>query len=157
MTAKKIRQIYFEEKGRELNINIKIYHSKDCEEVLNIGKYGFDGSIIHFFDEATKMNQIYSIARGSEMSEEEDWRPQDWLYNIMGIFVGGNSTQNSDAVLFEVYVVHEINKETAQSGINLTKIGMGHSLGGNIKQLQQFKFNDYYKVYVYNDAPPIVY
>jgi len=157
LTAEKIRQIYFEETGKELDINIKIYRSKDYEQVLNIGKYGFDGTIIHFFDETTKTNQVYSIARGSEMSEEIDWRPQDWLYNIMGIFVGGSKVQYADAEIFENYILKMIRKETVQFGINLTKIGMGHSLGGNTKQIQQLKNNDCYKVYVYNDAPPTVY
>lgn len=102
LTAEKIRQIYFEETGKEIEINnITIYKSKDFEEIFKKGSYGFDGTIIHFFDEEAKINQVYSIARESEMHEDEDWRPEDWLYNLMGIFVGGSSIQYDNAVYFE--------------------------------------------------------
>lgn len=110
LTKKAIRQIYFEETGKKLTTDFDIYYSKDYIKKLNIGKNGFDGAIIHFYDESKGINQVYSIARGSENREEENWRPEDWMYNMFSIFVGQNKGQYLDAQLFEKEVTSIINK-----------------------------------------------
>ena len=157
LTEDKIRQIYFEETGKELKVDIQLYHSNNYNKKLTIGSNGFDGTIIHFFNKELGVNQVYSIARGSEMKEEENWRPEDWMYNTFGIFVGQNNGQFQDAQRFEQYVNYDIIQKTKNSKINLTKIGLGHSLGGNTKQLQQLLNPEFDKVYTINAAQPTVY
>ncbi|WP_332650615.1 DUF6792 domain-containing protein [Lysinibacillus sp. 54212] len=157
LTEEAIKRIYFEETGKELTVDIQLYYAKDYSKKLDIGKNGFDGTIVHFFDNGAGINQVYSIARGSEMPEEENWRPEDWMYNTFGIFVGQNQGQYLDAQRFEREVTYLIKKQTEKSNIKLEKIGLGHSLGGNTKQLQQLIDQEFDKVYTINAAQPTVY
>ncbi len=157
LTEEEIKRIYFEETGKELTADIELYHASDYGQKLDIGKNGFDGTIIHFFDEDKGVNQVYSIARGSEMKEEENWRPEDWMYNTFGIFVGQNNGQYRDAQRFEQEITQIINKQTEKSDIDLMKIGLGHSLGGNTKQMQQLINQEFDRVYTINAAQPTVY
>ena len=157
LSEEAIKRIYFEETGKELTAEISLYHSRDYIGGVDSVNNGFDGTIVHFFDEATGVNQVYSIARGSEMKEEDNWRPEDWMYNAFGIFVGQNDGQYLDAQRFENVVTSIIEKETEKSDIDLVKIGLGHSLGGNTKQVQQLINQEFDKVYTINAAQPTVY
>ncbi|MGM9949958.1 MAG: DUF6792 domain-containing protein [Lysinibacillus sp.] len=157
LTEEAIKRIYFEETGKELTTEIKLFHSKDYSKQLGIGETGFDGTIIHFADESEGISQIYSIARGSEPKEEEGWRPEDWMYNAFGIFVGQNNGQYRDAQLFERKVTSIIENQTKNTDIDLVKIGLGHSLGGNTKQVQQLIDQEFDVVYTINAAQPTVY
>ncbi|WP_413363606.1 DUF6792 domain-containing protein [Lysinibacillus sp. 3P01SB] len=157
LSEEAIKQIYFEETGKELTVDIQLYHSSDYSKKLEIGENGFDGTIVHFFDEGTGVNQVYSIARGSEMKEEDNWRPEDWMYNTFGIFVGQNNGQYRDAQLFETEVTSIIENKTKDSDIGLEKYGLGHSLGGNTKQMQQLLDQEFERVYTINAAQPTVY
>ncbi len=154
LTVDKIKKIYYEETGKELNLDINIFHSKDYEEELDIGKNGFDGTIIHFYDKNKGINEVYSITRGSEAVEENTNRPDDWMYNLFGIFIGQNTEQYHDAQKFDEFIISNYIKNNKE---DFTYIGFGHSLGGNTKQLQQILLNDYDRVYIINDAPPTFY
>lgn len=157
LTEEAIKRIYFEETGKELTADIELYHASEYSGKLNIGKNGFDGTIVHFFDESSGVNQVYSIARGSETKEEESWRPEDWMYNTLGIFVGQNNGQYRDAQAFSQEITSIIENQTRNSEIDLVKIGLGHSLGGNTVQMQQLVDQQFDKVYTINAAQPTVY
>jgi uncharacterized protein Yka (UPF0111/DUF47 family) len=158
LTAEEIRRIYIEETGSNPPAQIRVYHSQDFKNV-NINDSGFDGTIIHFYDEEKGINQMYTIARGSEMQEKDTWKPLDWAYNTFGIFVGQNRNQYDDALRFDEIVTQKITKELKQKGatIKLEKIGLGHSLGGNHVQMLQLTAHRFDQVYVINDAPPSAY
>jgi hypothetical protein len=57
-----------------------VYHSDDFKN-LNTTDSGFDGTVIHLYDEKKGINQKYTIARGSEMRESDTLKPLDWEYN----------------------------------------------------------------------------
>ncbi|MEB3751129.1 DUF6792 domain-containing protein [Geobacillus icigianus] len=156
LTEAEIRRIYIEETGKEPPAYIKVYHSDDFKKGQD---FGFDGTIIHFYDEKQGINQKYTIARGSEKREQDTWKPLDWAYNIFGIFEGQSKKQYNSALLFDKIVTKKINEELKQRGatIKLQAIGLGHSQGGNHSQMLQLTKKRFDQVYVINDAPPSVY
>ncbi|QPA30606.1 DUF6792 domain-containing protein [Thermaerobacillus caldiproteolyticus] len=158
LTAEEIRRIYIEETGSDPPDQIHVYHSQDFKNI-NINDSGFDGTIIHFYDEEKRINQMYTIARGSEIQEKDTWKPLDWAYNTFGIFVGQNKNQYDDALRFDEMVTQKITEELKRNGqtIELKKIGLGHSLGGNHVQVIQLTAHRFDQVYVINDAPPSAY
>lgn len=153
ITVDDIRQVYMEETGEELSVSIEVFKSDDY---IDTGQaYGFNGTIIHFFDEVQGINQLYTIARGSEPNEgEEDWRPIDWAYNLMGIFVGGNVSQYRAAEQFDSHVTVEVMEK---SEIETLKIGLGHSLGGNIITQLQLVVGSFDNIHTVNAAAPSYY
>lgn len=158
-----IRRIYYEETGKKLTTNVTIYRSDDIleDQRKNEIDSGFDGTIIHFQNEEQKINQSITITRGSELGEKDTWRPIDWTYNLMGIFVGGTDNQYSDAKRF-YDDVHSIIQNRNNNLPSLEKYGYGHSLGGNnitILQLMSRDENDlrFKAVYAINDAAPSAY
>nr|WP_175638159.1 DUF6792 domain-containing protein [Metabacillus schmidteae] len=158
-----IRRIYYEETGKKLTTNVTIYRSDDIleDQRKNEIDSGFDGTIIHFQNEEQKINQSITITRGSELGEKDTWRPIDWTYNLMGIFVGGTDNQYSDAKRF-YDDVHSIIQNRNNNLPSLEKYGYGHSLGGNnitILQLMSRDENDlrFKDVYAINDAAPSAY
>jgi hypothetical protein len=152
LDEKDIRRIYIQETGSEPPAQIRVYHSQEF-------KSGFDGTIIHFYDEEKGINQMYTIARGSETLEKDTQIPEDWGYNTFGIFVGKNRSQYNDALRFDEMVTQKITEELKRNGqtIELKKIALGHSLGGNLVQTIQLTEHRFDQVYVINDAPPSVY
>lgn len=153
LTVWEIKQIYLEETGKELPSSIEVFHSKDYIDPAAAN--GFDGTIIHIYDEKKGINQTYTITRGSEHAEEDGWRPSDWIYNVMGIFVGKDASQYRAAVKFDQRVSSEI--ESEHNNTKLKKIGLGHSLGGNLITLLQIVTGTFDSVYATNPAPPSVY
>ncbi|MED4905420.1 DUF6792 domain-containing protein [Parageobacillus thermoglucosidasius] len=155
---REIRRIYIEETGKEPPANITIYRSDDFKNLNDIDS-GFDGTVIHFYDEEKGINQSYTITRGSEAPEKDTWKPLDWTYNVFGIFVGQNRSQYDAALRFNQIVTQKINEKIGRSDnkIKLKKIGLGHSLGGNLNETIQLTEKRYEKVYVINDAPPSFY
>lgn len=81
ITEDEIRRIYFEETGKELNLEVNIYYSDDYIEEVDAN--GFNGTMIHLFDEELETNEVYTVTRGTELKQEGDWRPVDWIYNLM--------------------------------------------------------------------------
>ncbi|NUK29694.1 flagellar protein FlgN [Parageobacillus sp. VR-IP] len=158
LTVEEIRRIYIEETRSDPPDQIRVYHSQDFKNI-NINDSGFDGTIIHFYDEEKRINQMYTIARGSEIQEKDTWKPLDWAYNTFGIFVGQNKNQYDDALRFDEVVTQIITEELKRNGqtIELKKIGLGHSLGGNHVQVIQLTAHRFDQVYVINDAPPSAY
>ncbi|MDY0409410.1 DUF6792 domain-containing protein [Virgibacillus soli] len=151
ITEDEIRRIYYEETGKELDVAVDIYYSEDYIEEVDAN--GFNGTIIHLFDEEQGINETYTITRGTEMTQENDWRPIDWIYNLMGIFVGENTEQYRAAEYFDQEVTNEIKLKT---GGKVRKIGLGHSLGGNLITLLQIVLGYFDDVYTVNAAPPSI-
>jgi hypothetical protein len=158
LNEEEIRRIYIEETGSNPPAQIYVYHSQDFKN-LNINDSGFDGTIIHFYDKEKGINQMYTIVRGSEIQEKDISRPLDWAYNFFGIFVGQNRSQYREALEFDRKVTKIITEKLKQDGqtIELKKIALGHSLGGNLVQTLQLTEYRFDQVYVINDAPPSVY
>src|SRR5699024_10218685 len=88
-------------------------------------------------------------------SEINNWCPEDWAYNLMGIFVGQNADQFRAAVDLDDAVTSEI--ENYYSDVELTKVGLGHSLGGNLITLLQLTDEMFDNVYTINTAPTTIY
>ncbi|MGD7006920.1 DUF6792 domain-containing protein [Metabacillus sp. 84] len=165
----KIRQIYLEETGSPPPIHITIYHSGS--KGYSEGKdTGFDGTVIHFFDPEKGINQSYTITRGSEMGEDSGTgEPLDWLYNTFGIYTGRNREQYEAASSFQNKVNKEIERKIAKEietgknnghsydDLELSRYGIGHSLGGNLIQMLQLQEGHFKEVYAFNDAPPSAY
>ncbi len=131
VTTEDVRQIYLEETGQEPPFDITVYHSEEYieEEKEN----GFNGTIIHIENEQG-VNESYTIARGTQDFTDDDWHATDWSYNVMGIFTGQNDSQYRALEKFDELVTDEIAMKT---GNEPTKIGLGHSLGGNLITLLQ--------------------
>ncbi|ARP41498.1 hypothetical protein GTHT12_03573 [Geobacillus thermodenitrificans] len=157
LTEAEIRRIYMEETGKEPPDYIKVYHSDDFKKGRD---FGFDGTIVHFYDEKQGINQKYTITRGSEEHENDTWKPHDWAYNMFGILAGQSDRQYRYALRFDKIVTKKIQEELKRkrATIPLETIGMGHSLGGNLSQMLQLIEKRFDHVYVINDdAPPSVY
>ncbi|MFC7373521.1 DUF6792 domain-containing protein [Fictibacillus iocasae] len=154
ITVDQIRKIYIEETGKAPPGKITVYKSDDYP--VSGKDSGFDGTVIHFYDEATNINTAYTITRGSENKEKGSSIALDWLYNGMGIFVGHNESQYRDAKKFDKSVTEKIKQQTGDN-IQLSKYGIGHSLGGNLIQMLQLLNGGFEEVYAINDAPPSAY
>lgn len=153
ITVDNVRQVYMEETGEQLSVSIEVFKSDDYVDKDKAN--GFNGTIIHFFNEVQGVNQLYTIARGSELNEGgEDWRPIDWAYNLMGVFVGGNKDQYLAADKFDEQVTEETAKK---SDIEILKIGLGHSLGGNIITQLQLVVGSFDNIHTVNAAAPSYY
>ncbi|WP_226669691.1 DUF6792 domain-containing protein [Metabacillus litoralis] len=157
-----IRRIYFEESGKKLPTDISVYRSDDILEERRETKIdsGFDGTVIHFQSEDQKINQAITITRGSELGEKDTWRPIDWTYNLIGIYVGGTDNQYQDAKRFDDEVSSMIQEKNDK--LPLVKYGYGHSLGGNnitiLQMMPDYEGNLRFKnVYAINDAAPTAY
>lgn len=165
ISAEDIRRIYIEETGMEPPNKIMLYRSEDFKS--NGKDNGFDGTVIHFYDQEKGINESYTIPRGSESAETGgtgDGQPLDWIYNGLGIFTGKVNDQLEDAKNFEKWANKEINsfvKESSKDGElqipELRKIGLGHSLGGNHIQMLYLLGVEFDDVYALNDAAPTVY
>ena len=170
LTIETIRRIYIEETGKDLTCEIKIYHSEDIKELNDYKKSGkdsgFDGTVIHFYNPTNGINQSYMITRGSENAEDNGTGyPLDWAYNSLGIFAGKTRNQYIHAERFDQIVTQNITEDIKRrqdkgedvTKIDLKKIGIGHSLGGNLIQMLQLTNGWYENVYAINDAPPSAY
>ncbi|UOK58022.1 hypothetical protein MGI18_00450 [Bacillus sp. OVS6] len=87
----------------------------------------------------------------------------------MGIFSGVNESQFDSALQFEILVSDEIDKnleyeykllnakgvDLPNKEIPLKKIGVGHSLGGNLIQMLSIINGVFENVYAINDAPQV--
>lgn len=88
------------------------------------------------------MDKSYTIARGTQNFTDDDWHAIDWSYNIMGIFTGQNDSQYKTVEKFDEKVTKEI---AAKIGKEPIKIGLGHSLGGNLITLLQLNIGGFEK------------
>lgn len=171
ITIENIRRIYIEETGMEPPGEITLYHSDDFSQVNSELDSGFDGTVIHFLNIKTGINQSYTITRGSEPGEDGGkGSPIDWFYNLFGIFGGKVKNQYQDAQVFDFEVTRQINQDVEKKLIRQTgnstdeisefpliKYGIGHSLGGNLIQTLQLLDQPFVNVFAINDAPPSVY
>ncbi|WP_071461381.1 DUF6792 domain-containing protein [Bacillus massilinigeriensis] len=154
-----IKRIYFEETGRVYDGEIKVYHS-NLSELQKGNDSGFDGSVIHFYDPEKGINQSYTIPRGTEGGEKEDWG-----YNLNGIYEGQVKGQYNDLTVFDQVITKKIEEDVKRYNKNnnitkeipLIKRGFGHSLGGNHIQVLQLTTGEFSEVYALNDASPTSY
>ncbi|GGD21989.1 DUF6792 domain-containing protein [Pontibacillus salipaludis] len=135
----------------EREVDITIYPSSFTTTEQDTG---FDGTVIHFYNPHNGVNEMYTIFRGSEHVEVSDWRPKDWVYNLLGIFVGQGISQYRSAKAFDELLTEYIQLKT---NVPLRKIGMGFSLGGNLAQTLHLIEKPFEAVYTFNDAKPSVY
>src|SRR5690625_8021798 len=87
-----------------------------------------NGTIIHLYDEKQGINQMYNISRGtqvdySDWSLGDEWRPNDAVYDLIGVFAGADDTQFKALEQFTNRVTAEIEKNTINSAIELEKNG----------------------------------
>ncbi|PLR96519.1 DUF6792 domain-containing protein [Bacillus sp. T33-2] len=174
ITVEQIRKIIIEESGQAPSGEITVYRSADIKEISNLKisnkDSGFDGTVIHFYDPRKGINQSYTITRGSEGSEDNgEGDPLDWIYNGLGIFEGKIKNQYEHASRFDTIVTLKINEKIKEDirtrnengeqnkPSELKKIGIGHSLGGNLIQMLQLMSGSFVKVHAINDAPPSAY
>lgn len=155
-----LKQMYLEETGEMLDVEINIYYSSDY--IDEIEENGFNGTIIHLYDEKQGINQMYNIPRGtqvdySDWSLGDEWRPNDAVYDLIGVFAGADDTQFKALEQFTNRVTAEIEKNTINSAIELEKNGLGHSLGGVLITMLQLMEGDYNNVNTFNSAAPSVY
>ncbi|WZY00410.1 DUF6792 domain-containing protein [Bacillus sp. FSL W7-1360] len=158
LTADMVKKIYIEGKGEPLpdSTTIKVYTSKEHGDLPKGNNYsGFDGAVVHIYDEEKGINETYTIARGSEMGEEGDGQPRDWMQNLLGTGTGKVDHQSKDLADFEEGMLEVIEKEIADKGIEteLKKYGLGHSLGGGLMTKHQLANAHYDTVYTTNPAP----
>ncbi|MFA9458101.1 DUF6792 domain-containing protein [Halalkalibacter sp. AB-rgal2] len=157
VTESEVRRLILEEEGKAPPENITIYHSDDIDGIKNSGVYsGFDGTVIHFYDEIKGINQMYTIVRGSEKSEKDSWKSKDWIYNAMGIGAGQSDAQYQDTLNFQTEVSKQIRKNISNK-TPLESYGLAHSLGGNNSMNAQLTKGIFDKLYVFNPAHPSVY
>ncbi|WP_163583458.1 DUF6792 domain-containing protein [Gracilibacillus saliphilus] len=154
-----VKRIYLEEHGEELVAEISVYKSDEIlKEIRERGRdSGFDGTIIHLKNGEDKINQVITIARGSELSEGANWRPLDWSYNGNGSLVGVTTDQYEEANRFHQNVMEKITPITDSDLPDLKKYGYGHSLGGGLIVTLQMMTEDFDTVYSINGAPPSFY
>src|SRR5690625_7049265 len=60
-----------------------------------------NGTIIHLYDEKQGINQMYNISRGtqvdySDWSLGDEWRPNDAVYDLIGVFAGADDTRSEE-------------------------------------------------------------
>ncbi|GAE29408.1 DUF6792 domain-containing protein [Halalkalibacter hemicellulosilyticus] len=157
VTESEVRRLILEETGKETPENITIYHSNDIDAIHNSEVYsGFDGTVIHIYDEVQGINQMYTIVRGSEGTEKDSWKPKDWIYNGMAIGAGQSSAQYLDTLTFQSEV-SELIRQRTPNNISLESYGIAHSLGGNNTMNAQLTDGIFDKLYVFNPAPPSVF
>src|SRR5690625_4295931 len=125
-----LKQMYLEETGEMLDVEINIYYSSDYIDETE--ENGFNGTIIHLYDEKQGINQMYNIPRGtqvdySDWSLGDEWRPNDAVYDLIGVFAGADDTQFKALEQFTNRVTAEIEKNTINSAIELEKNGLGTS------------------------------
>nr|WP_273127652.1 DUF6792 domain-containing protein [Bacillus weihaiensis] len=94
-----IRRIYFAETRKELKSDLTIYRSDVILKELS------EHSIDSGFDFIAKNRKLTSPSqlqeRGCELGEKDTWRPIEWSYNLVGIYVGGTYNQFQDAKEFD--------------------------------------------------------
>lgn len=59
---------------------------KKWDEIKEVSKSGYNGTVIHFYSDEKGINQAYVISQGSHDSE-------DWEYNFTGLFLGLQGSQ----------------------------------------------------------------
>ncbi|WP_405100049.1 DUF6792 domain-containing protein [Oceanobacillus sp. FSL H7-0719] len=135
----KIKQMYIEEYGNEMNANIEIFQSS-AFDVPEIKDSGYDGTAVHFYSEKEGINELYVISQGTQ-------DVKDWEYNIKAMFAGLDSSQAEATNLFTEEVINCVETKS-----ELSVIGLSHSLAHNNNTTAHLAFDTFDKVYSFNGA-----
>ncbi|WP_078393458.1 DUF6792 domain-containing protein [Shouchella patagoniensis] len=130
--------------------DIYIYDSNNMDLFNKKGSSsGFDGAAIHVYNKEDNINEIYYIARGTELSQL-----QDIIYNAIGVTAGASNDQILDATRFYENVEKEVsNKLPNEEKSTLERFGDGHSLGGHVIISLALINKEFTDVRGLNDAP----
>ncbi len=110
---------------------------------------GFDGAAIHVYSKEDKINEIYYIARGTELSQLEDI-----IYNAIGVTAGVSDDQIRDAMRFYDNVENQVLNKLPEEDVNsIERFGDGHSLGGHVMISLALINGNFTDVRGLNDAP----
>ncbi|SDB99585.1 DUF6792 domain-containing protein [Shouchella lonarensis] len=92
------------------------------------GTSGFDGAAIHIYNEESGRNEVYYIARGTELDSSHDV-----VYDMYGVAGGVADDQIADAQEFFREVEENVSSAVSNENIDsIKRYGDGHSLGGHI-------------------------
>lgn len=137
----RINQLYIEEYGEKLDVEISVFNSS--EAVLLNGQSGYDGTAIHFYSDKNEVNEVYVISQGTQDMV-------DWDYNIRSMLAGMDHSQAEDTHNFT-------NEAIGEFGINVEKdqitiIGLAHSLAHNNNTTAYLAYDTFDEVYSVNGA-----
>ncbi|WP_405100053.1 DUF6792 domain-containing protein [Oceanobacillus sp. FSL H7-0719] len=135
----KLKQLYIEEYGKEIDANIEIFHTSKSENP-DIKDTGYDGTAVHFYSEKGGINELYVISQGTQDMK-------DWEYNLKAMFAGLEYPQARATNLFTEEVIHRL--ETKDE---LSIIGLSHSLAHNNNTTAHLLHDTFDKVYSVNGA-----
>lgn len=136
---RRIKQMYIEENGKDMNANIEIFHSSTFE-TPDIQDSGYDGTAVHFYSENEGINELYVISQGTQDLK-------DWEYNIKAMFAGLDYAQARATNVFTEEVKNNITIES-----ELSVIGLSHSLAHNNNTTAYLLDDTFDKVYSFNGA-----
>ncbi|WZX99654.1 DUF6792 domain-containing protein [Bacillus sp. FSL W7-1360] len=117
--------------------NIKGVNPKDITVYTSGGKNidgkigdksGFDGAAVHIYNKESGRNEVYYVARGTQL---DSWH--DITYDGLGVTAGEDDAQIEDALEFYEKVEAKIAAKVSSKDVdNIERYGDGHSLGGHV-------------------------
>ncbi|KQL56991.1 MULTISPECIES: DUF6792 domain-containing protein [Bacillaceae] len=146
-----VQELLFKHEITDINPeDISIYNSNSKDFFGEQGSpSGFDGAAIHVYNKDDKINEIYYIARGTELSQTEDI-----IYNAIGVTAGASNDQILDATRFYEHVEKKLSEKLPnEERSTLERFGDGHSLGGHIIVSLALINKEFSNVRGLNDAP----
>lgn len=135
----KLKQIYIEEYGKEIDVNIETFQSSASEN-LKIKDSGYDGTAVHFYSKKEGVNELYVISQGTQDIK-------DWEYNIKAMFAGLDYSQARATNLFTKEVINRVETKN-----ELSVIGLSHSLAHNNNTTAHLVYDTFDKIYSVNGA-----
>ncbi|MFC4024366.1 DUF6792 domain-containing protein [Oceanobacillus longus] len=139
---KEIYKIYIEEYGKELKIDIDIFHSSQSS-ILKDGITGYNGTAIHFFSDELEINEVYIISQGTQDIT-------DWEYNVKAMFAGIDYSQAQDTQKFTEEAIGKFDIKGNEDFPVV--IGLSHSLAHNNNTTAHLAYNTFDKIYSVNGA-----
>ncbi len=135
----KIKQMFIEEYGKEIDANIEVFQSSNSENP-RIKDTGYDGTAVHFYSEKEGINELYVISQGTQDMK-------DWEYNLKAMFAGLEYSQARATELFTEEVINHVETKN-----ELSVIGLSHSLAHNNNTTAHLAFDTFDEVYSFNGA-----
>ena len=135
----KLKQIYIEEYGKNIDVNIETFQSSSSEN-LKIKDSGYDGTAVHFYSKKEGINELYVISQGTQDMK-------DWEYNIKVMFAGLDYSQAKATNLFTEEVINRVETKS-----ELSVIGLSHSLAHNNNTTAYLVYDTFDKIYSVNGA-----
>lgn len=136
---RRIKQIYIEEYGKDIDADIEIFNSS-AFEIPDIKDSGYDGTAVHFYSEDEGINELYVISQGTQDLK-------DWEYNIKSMFAGLDFAQARATSSFTEEV-----KKLVETNNELSVIGLSHSLAHNNNTTAYLLEDTFDEVHSFNGA-----